>query len=88
MNLTLTGQSPENIQTEALAVIAYEAGLETDGGLRRLDALTGGLLAELFTSGEATGKPFDAVLIHRPQGLAARRVLLMGGGKADHFDAV
>ncbi len=53
----------------------------------RLDGLAGGLVGELFASGEATGKALDTVLIHRPQGFAARRLLLVGGGKAEKFDA-
>ncbi len=37
--------------------------------------------------GEVTGKLFETVLLHRPQGLKARRLLLIGGGKAANFSA-
>jgi leucyl aminopeptidase len=42
-------------------------------------------VAELIASGEVTGKPFETVLLHRPQGLKAKRLLVVGAGKAKSF---
>src|SRR5438309_3156466 len=42
-------------------------------------------VAELVASGEITGKPFETVLLHRPQGLKAKRLLVVGAGKAKSF---
>ncbi len=84
MNLTLTSQAPERVETEALAVVVYESQPGAPAS-PRMDP--GGIVSELFASGEATGKPLDTVLIHRPQGLAARRLLLVGGGKVEQFDS-
>src|SRR5215813_13010030 len=85
MELLLTSQAPETIDTEAVAMVIFE---KSDGEepFRRLDQLLGGLLGDLFASGEATGKALDTTLIHRPQGFAARRLLLVGGGQAEKFD--
>ena len=43
--------------------------------------------AELIDAGEVTGKYLELTLIHHPQGMVARRVLLAGAGKAEKFDA-
>src|SRR6478736_6331721 len=49
-----------------------------DGGLEKA-------VAELVSSGEVTGKAFETVLLHRPQGLKAKRLLVVGAGKAKSF---
>ncbi len=41
----------------------------------------------LLEAGEITGKPFEWTLLHQPAGIAAKRVLLAGAGKAEKFDA-
>ena len=91
MTPTLIWQSPESISTEALAILVFEkdAGQEVpnDEVFRRFDSLTEGLLAELYRAGECAGKMLDTVLLHRPRGLAARRLLLVGAGKPDKFNS-
>src|SRR5258706_2111541 len=42
---------------------------------------------DVLSSGEVTGKTFETTLLHRPAGLKAKRLLLMGGGKARTFSA-
>src|SRR5436305_5533559 len=42
-------------------------------------------VAELVASGEITGKAFETVLLHRPQGLKAKRLLVVSAGKAKSF---
>ncbi len=86
MTLNLTFDSPESIPSEALAVVIYE-GDRQEALLDRLDSLTGGLIGDLRRSGEASGKAFETALVHRPQGLAAPRLLLVGAGKPENFDA-
>ena len=43
--------------------------------------------AEVIASGEVTGKMFECTLVHRPARLKAKRLLLLGGGKAKTFSA-
>ncbi len=43
--------------------------------------------AELIASGEVTGKLLETTLLHQPQGLKAKRLLLIGGGKAKSFSS-
>src|ERR1035437_7162040 len=42
---------------------------------------------EVMASGEVTAKSFETTLLHRPAGLRAKRLLLVGGGKAKTFSA-
>jgi leucyl aminopeptidase len=41
--------------------------------------------ADLITSGDITGKNFEVSWLHKPTGLKAKRLLLVGGGKAKSF---
>ena len=66
----------EQLDTDALVVPVFEDARE-----ERFAA------AELIDSGEVTGKALELTLIHRPPGVAAKRVLLAGAGKAEKFDA-
>jgi leucyl aminopeptidase len=78
MNVTLRNGALEGLDTEAVAVVVFEKDESRDG-------LAGGLVGELRRAGEITGKFQDLTLVHRPQGLAAQRLLLVGGGKPEKF---
>jgi leucyl aminopeptidase len=41
--------------------------------------------ADLLTSGEISGKPFEINLLHKPAGLKAERLLLISGGSSKSF---
>jgi len=43
--------------------------------------------ADLLSSGDVAGKSFEVSWIHKPAGLKAKRLLLVGGGKAKSFSA-
>jgi leucyl aminopeptidase len=51
------------------------------------DASVQSASADLLASGELTGKPFEINLLHKPAGLKANRLLLVGGGGAKKFSA-
>jgi leucyl aminopeptidase len=51
------------------------------------DAAVRGAANDVIASGEVTGKMFEATLLHGPAGLKAKRLLLLGGGKAKTFSA-
>jgi leucyl aminopeptidase len=73
------------LQCAALAVYSFEGAAASSGTVERLPAETRGLLGELEASGELTGKAYECTLVHRPAGLVARRLLVVGGGKKDKF---
>src|ERR1700722_8543271 len=62
------------LETDALIVPIFEGVREERFGA-----------GELIDSGEVTGKYLELTLIHHPGGVAAKRVLLAGAGKADKF---
>ncbi len=70
-----------------LAVYSFEGAAASSGTVERLPAETRTLLGELETGGELTGKSYECTLIHRPAGLVARKLLLVGAGKKEKFDA-
>jgi leucyl aminopeptidase len=87
MNTNLSLANPAQIETECLVAVALDYG-EKDKNEPRLqssDAALTSAAAELIASGEFSGKLFETLLLHRPQGLKAKRLLLVGGGKAKNF---
>jgi len=89
MKTTLSYSNPADFQTECLAVVVVDQG-EKD---KPAPAILGGnqtvqsAAADLLSSGEVSGKALETVVIHHPQGLKARRLLLVGGGKAKDFSS-
>jgi leucyl aminopeptidase len=89
MKTNLSLSAPAAMETECLAVVALDRGekdkpaasVETDDNAIRAAA------AEVIANGEVTGKAFESTLVHRPAGLKAKRLLLIGGGKAKAFSA-
>src|SRR5438067_12599562 len=89
MKITLITSNPAQIETECLAVVAVDHG-EKDKNAPRLspaDAALDSAVVELLASGEVKGKIFEAVMLHRPAGLKAKRLLVIGGGKAKNFSS-
>ncbi len=81
-----TSDSPETLETETLAAPLFELdGDESPDAT--VDGWTGGLLAELYESGEFKGKANETLLIQRPEGAAAGRLLLVGAGKRSEASA-
>ncbi len=76
-----------SVETDALVVIALDSGdKETPSAtLLSSDPLVAKSTASLVTS-DITGKSFEATWIYAPQGVAAKRLLVIGAGKADKFD--
>jgi leucyl aminopeptidase len=87
MELKFTTTPLEQIETDALVVISFD---KDAGGLafetaKSANAAAGGWIEELYASGEFTGKSFETVVLHRPSGLKAKRLAVIGGGKAAKF---
>lgn len=76
MKINLVPDPIHSVPGDAAVLVAFEG---QSGGP------AGKFLEELAASREFTGKLFDTALIHRPEGFAARRLLLVGGGKPEKF---
>src|SRR6266853_6747365 len=79
METNLIYQALNEVEADAVAVVVFEEG---DG-----ISVAKGWLDEMRTSGEFSGKPGEMAMLHQPQGLKAKRLIAVGGGKKDKFDA-
>jgi leucyl aminopeptidase len=55
--------------------------------VERLPAESLNLLGELQSAGELSGKAYECTLIHRPPGLVAAKLLVVGAGKKEKFNS-
>ncbi|PYX88054.1 MAG: aminopeptidase, partial [Acidobacteria bacterium] len=89
MKINLSTSKPAEIETECLVVVALDRG-EKDKpqvALEPADATLNEIAGNVISSGETTGKIFESTLLHAPAKLKAKRLLLLGGGKAKTFSA-
>ena len=85
MNIELQQESPARLALPAVTVYCFEDDPVSSGSAGLLPEETRVLLAELKESGELKGKAYERTLIHRPAGLAAQKLLVVGAGKKDKF---
>ncbi len=69
----------------ALAVYGFEDSPSSSGTVERLPEEVRNQLQELQTAGELTGKAFECTTLHRPNGLASAKLLVVGAGKREKF---
>jgi leucyl aminopeptidase len=89
MKTALSFTAPAELETECLCVAVVDEG---EGEKNSPKLLTGdekvrGAARDLIAAGEVTGKIFETVMLHAPKGLRAKRLLLIGGGKAKNFSS-
>jgi leucyl aminopeptidase len=87
LELNFISEPLEKISRSVLGAYSFEENADSSGTVERLPEATRALLAELRASGELTGKAHECTLIHRPVGLAAPKLLVVGAGKKEKFDA-
>ena len=90
MELRLISANPAEVESECLVAVALDHAdkgekQKSDPRPTPKDTALEKAVAELVASGEVTGKTQEAVLLHRPPGLKAKRLLVLGGGKAKGF---
>jgi leucyl aminopeptidase len=86
MQIRLTEETVSSLAVDALVAVVFspDDGEPPDADVQ---SWSGGLLSEMQQSGEMKGKPLCTALIHRPAGLGAKRLLLVGGGSRTKFSA-
>ena len=95
MKTTLYFGVPSQYETECLVVPVLDASnsaasnsdSQANPKLQTSDQAIVDAAADLIASGEVKGKLLEPVLLHKPQGLKAKRLLLIGGGKAASFSS-
>jgi leucyl aminopeptidase len=75
------------LSSSALVTFAFEGSPAASGSVERLPSETQSLLHELQSTGELSGKAYECTLIHRPPGLVAARLLVVGAGKTEKFNS-
>ena len=86
---------PSQIETECLVVAVLDAAENNNGDksaehnpqLQTIDKAVLDAAAGLIAAGEMSGKLLEIALLHQPPGLKAKRLLLIGGGKAKNFSS-
>lgn len=87
MKITLNNTSPVEIETPCLVVGILEDAPLTGPALA-IDEASGGRLSQLIASGDVDPDRNETTLLHGLPGVAAERILVVGGGKASRFDRV
>ena len=95
MKTILNNAAASQIDTECLVVTVLDTAENTNGDkdakpnpqIQSDDKAVLAAAADLIASGEVTGKMLETTLLHKPQGLKAKRLLLIGGGKAKKFSS-
>ncbi len=84
METRLSAVPLDQVESDALVVLGFE---KEEGAPPPAPDLASGWVHELYTTGEFRGKPLETALLHRPAGLKAARLLVIGGGKRAKFEA-
>ncbi|MFZ0807755.1 MAG: leucyl aminopeptidase [Candidatus Sulfotelmatobacter sp.] len=95
MKTSIALSSPSQLETEALVALVLDHSEKSQQDkdakpqlkIASADAAVQSVAADLLASGELTGKPFEANLMHRPVTLVAKRLLLVSGGSAKKFSS-
>jgi leucyl aminopeptidase len=100
MKTIISLSSPAQVESESLVAVVLDHGSSektADSGNNKNskpqlkvateDAKVRSAASELLSSGELTGKPFEINLLHKPEGLKAKRLLLIGSGSAKKFSS-
>jgi len=86
LKLEFLSEPLAQVLSPVLVAYSFEDAAASSGTVERLPAEVRGLLDELQTSRELTGKSFECTLVHRPAGLSAQKLLVVGAGKKQKFD--
>jgi leucyl aminopeptidase len=86
LQIQFKAQPLEQVDTAAMVAYGFEDSPAASGTVGLLPAEARTLVEDLYSGRELTGKSYECTLIHRPSGLAARKLLVVGAGKKDKFD--
>jgi leucyl aminopeptidase len=79
MEIRVEPKKLAEVDSDALVLVGFEgAPPETPAAAQ---------IKDFYDSGEFTGKALEIAILHRPEGLKAKRLVLAGAGKRDKFDA-
>src|SRR5438270_6821879 len=93
MKTTISLSAAADVETESLVAVVLDQATPSSGDTNKkpdlkiaaADAALQSAAADLLSSGEVAGKPFETNLLHKPAGLKSKRLLLISGGSAKSF---
>ncbi|MBV8476557.1 MAG: leucyl aminopeptidase [Acidobacteria bacterium] len=87
MKTELSLSTPAELATECLVTVALDHGDkdQPQPSIETADRSLRHAAAEVIANGEVTGKSFETTLLYNPANLKAKRLLIIGGGKAKSF---
>ena len=86
MEFSTKAEAPEKCKADCVVAGVYE-GRQLSAAARQIDRAARGHLTALLLEGDLDGKAGTTLLLHGVPGTAAKRVLLVGLGKAEEFNA-
>ncbi|MCB1560758.1 MAG: leucyl aminopeptidase, partial [Xanthomonadales bacterium] len=86
LELSLNRTHPAEIDSDCL-IVGLFADHQLEGSAAELDQRGEGRLKALIESEDVSGKAGKTALLHGLPGVAAKRVLLVGLGERERFDA-
>ena len=85
LQFSLGSTAPETAETPCIVVGVYENGLLTSAAAR-VDSAAGGAIKRQVESGDINGKAASTTVLFAPEGIQAKRVLVVGLGSQKTFD--
>jgi len=85
LNVQVREEAVAQLASPALVAYSFEGSPASSGTVAQLPRDTHRVLEELQNAGELTGKTYECTIVHRPAGLAASRLLVIGAGKRESF---
>lgn len=86
MEIRVEQNAIETVSADAIIVNLFEGVKFPGGATGAVDRALSGAISELIAGGDLTGKPDNVAVIHPRGAIVARRVIVVGLGKADKFN--
>ena len=86
MEFSIKQGSPEKLKSACVVVGVFEDG-KLSAAAHAIDTASKNALSHLVARGDLSGKAASTLLLHKLEGVAAERVLLVGLGKAEKLNS-
>src|SRR4051812_29718620 len=95
MKTTISSSTPAALEAECLVAVVLDHSTSTSKEkdkkpelqVASSDSAVQAAAADLLSSGEVNGKPFETNLLHKPASLKAKRLFLISAGNAKKFSS-
>lgn len=87
MKISVSHEAPEKVKADLLVVPRFADDTKTPPSARALDQASGGLLRDLYASGDVSGKLYETSILYPRNGMPAARIMSFGLGARKKFTA-